>query len=126
MSLKASIEHLSAQGEVEHDPEARKTFLEFRDQLTEGKIRAAEKIVGEWKVNAWVKQGILLGFRLGQMVEDAAVWCAVHGLVIGDRANQVCHTSHPSRSWIDWLLVFVSVLAKACILGGLTLSENFL
>ncbi|PWZ40858.1 Glutathione synthetase, chloroplastic [Zea mays] len=25
---------------------------------------------------------------LGQMVEDAAVWCAVHGLVVGDRANQ--------------------------------------
>jgi hypothetical protein len=63
---------------------------------------------------------------LGQMVEDAAVWCVVHGLVVGDRANQVRHMSHPSRSWIDWLLVFVSVLAKACILGGLTLSENFL
>ncbi|PWZ41479.1 Glutathione synthetase, chloroplastic [Zea mays] len=26
--------------------------------------------------------------RAGQMVEDAAVWCAVHGLVVGDRANQ--------------------------------------
>jgi hypothetical protein len=63
---------------------------------------------------------------LGEMVEDAAVWCAVHGLVVGDRANLVRHMSHPSRSWIDWLLVFVSVLAKACILGGLTLSENFL
>ncbi|PWZ39480.1 Glutathione synthetase, chloroplastic [Zea mays] len=25
---------------------------------------------------------------LGQMVEDAAVWCSVHGLVVGDRANQ--------------------------------------
>ena len=43
MSLKNSIERLSAQGEVEHDPEARKLFLEFRDQLTQGKIRAAEK-----------------------------------------------------------------------------------
>jgi len=40
-SLKASIERLSAHGEVEHDPSARKTFLEFRDQLTQGKIRAA-------------------------------------------------------------------------------------
>jgi len=35
-------------------------FLEFRDQLTQGKIRAAEKKNGRWKVNAWVKQGILL------------------------------------------------------------------
>ncbi len=70
--LKSSIERLSAQGEVEHDPEARKTFLEFRDQLTQGKIRAAEKIDGRWTVNAWVKQGILLGFRLGVLAEMPA------------------------------------------------------
>ena len=63
MSLKNSIERLSAQGEVEHDPEARKLFLEFRDQLTQGKIRAAEKKDGRWTVNPWIKQGILLGFR---------------------------------------------------------------
>jgi 2,3,4,5-tetrahydropyridine-2-carboxylate N-succinyltransferase len=72
MSLKSSIERLSAQGEVERDPEARKTFLEFRDQLTHGKIRAAEKKNGRWMVNAWVKQGILLGFRLGALAEMAA------------------------------------------------------
>jgi 2,3,4,5-tetrahydropyridine-2,6-dicarboxylate N-succinyltransferase len=71
-SLKASIEHLVAQGEVESDPEARKTFLEFRDQLTRGKIRAAEKIDGKWTVNAWVKQGILLGFRLGVLTDMSA------------------------------------------------------
>jgi 2,3,4,5-tetrahydropyridine-2,6-dicarboxylate N-succinyltransferase len=67
--LKTSIERLAAQGEVEHDPEARKIFLELRDQLTQGKIRAAEKVDGQWKTNAWVKQGILLGFRLGTLVE---------------------------------------------------------
>jgi len=54
MTLKSSIERLSAQGEIEHDPAARKTFLEFRDQLTQGKIRAAEKVEGRWKVNPWV------------------------------------------------------------------------
>jgi 2,3,4,5-tetrahydropyridine-2-carboxylate N-succinyltransferase len=72
-SLKSSIERLASLGEVEHDPDARKTFLEFRDQLTQGKIRAAEK-VGEgkgarWIVNPWVKQGILLGFRVGVLAE---------------------------------------------------------
>jgi 2,3,4,5-tetrahydropyridine-2,6-dicarboxylate N-succinyltransferase len=72
MSLKNSIERLSAQGEVEHDPEARKLFLEFRDQLTQGKIRAAEKKTGRWTVNPWVKQGILLGFRLGVLAEMPA------------------------------------------------------
>jgi 2,3,4,5-tetrahydropyridine-2-carboxylate N-succinyltransferase len=71
-SLKASIERLAAQDEVEHDPEARKVFLEFRDQLTQGKIRAAEKMDGRWTVNAWVKRGILLGFRLGVLQEMPA------------------------------------------------------
>ncbi len=72
MSLKSSIERLAAQGEVENDPEARKIFLEFRDQLTQGKIRAAEKVDARWVVNAWVKQGILLGFRLGALTEMPA------------------------------------------------------
>ena len=72
MSLKNQIEHLAAQGEVEHNPEARFTFLEFRNQLTQGKIRAAEKHDGKWKVNPWVKQGILLGFRLGALAEMPA------------------------------------------------------
>src|SRR5690349_20230474 len=71
-TLKTSIERLAAQGEVERDLDARKTFLEFRDQLTQGKIRAAEKIDGRWTVNAWVKQGILLGFRLGALADMSA------------------------------------------------------
>jgi 2,3,4,5-tetrahydropyridine-2-carboxylate N-succinyltransferase len=69
-SLKTSIERLAAQGEVEHNPEARPAFLEFRDALTQGKIRAAEKIDGRWIVNTWVKHGILLGFRLGELSES--------------------------------------------------------
>jgi len=67
--LQASIERLSAPGEVANDLEAREVFLEFRERLTQGKIRAAEKINGRWTVNAWVKQGILLGFRLGALRE---------------------------------------------------------
>src|SRR5882762_771540 len=66
-SLQSVIERLATLGEVERNPDARKTFIEFREQLTQGKIRAAEKINGDWKVNAWVKQGILLGFRLGEL-----------------------------------------------------------
>jgi 2,3,4,5-tetrahydropyridine-2-carboxylate N-succinyltransferase len=68
-SLKSSIERLAALGEVEHNPEARSLFLEFRDALTQGKIRAAEKIDDRWVVNTWVKHGILLGFRLGELTE---------------------------------------------------------
>lgn len=70
--LKSAIERLAAMGEVERKPEARQTFLEFREQLTQGKIRAAEKTDGRWVVNTWVKQGILLGFRLGELAEMSA------------------------------------------------------
>ena len=71
-SLQSSIEHLASLGEVERDPEARKIFLEFRDALTQGTIRAAEQVNGKWRVNTWVKQGILLGFRLGTLTEMPA------------------------------------------------------
>jgi len=71
-SLQSSIEQLAALTDPLSEPEARRTFLEFRDQLTQGKIRAAAKIAGKWRVNAWVKQGILLGFRLGALAEMSA------------------------------------------------------
>src|SRR6202007_1613798 len=66
-SLKTAIERLASSGELERNPEARQTFLEFRDALTQGKGRAAEKKDGRWVVNPSVKQGILLGFRLGEL-----------------------------------------------------------
>jgi 2,3,4,5-tetrahydropyridine-2-carboxylate N-succinyltransferase len=66
-SLQADIERLALLGEVEQNPDARRAFVDFRDALTTGKIRAAEKVNGQWTVNVWVKQGILLGFRLGQL-----------------------------------------------------------
>jgi 2,3,4,5-tetrahydropyridine-2-carboxylate N-succinyltransferase len=48
----------------------RKVFNEFRAALTRGEIRAAERDEnGEWQTNAWVKQGILLGFKIGAMIE---------------------------------------------------------
>ncbi len=73
-SLKASIERFAALSDVHNNAEARAVFLEFRDALTQGKIRAAEKGVDtatpdRWLVNAWVKQGILLGFRIGDLAE---------------------------------------------------------
>jgi 2,3,4,5-tetrahydropyridine-2-carboxylate N-succinyltransferase len=68
-SLKAAIERLASLGEIENDPEARRVFFEFRDALTSGKVRAAEKDGARWVVNTWVKRGILLGFRLGELSE---------------------------------------------------------
>lgn len=64
-TLRSRVEKLAVSGSL--GPHARTTFLEFRDALTRGEIRAAEKRDGKWQVNVWVKQGILLGFRLGQL-----------------------------------------------------------
>jgi 2,3,4,5-tetrahydropyridine-2-carboxylate N-succinyltransferase len=47
-------------------------FYRFKAALNAGEIRAAEPDPGcstGWRVNAWVKKGILLGFRLGSIVD---------------------------------------------------------
>ena len=66
------IEHYAemAQLDAHARKDARRVFLEFRDALTRGEIRAAEELEGRWHVNVWVKRGILLGFRLGELEES--------------------------------------------------------
>jgi len=68
-NLQSEIERFYAAGALQgaDAARARAAFLELRDALTRGQIRAAEKRDGRWTVNAWVKQGILLGFRLGEL-----------------------------------------------------------
>ena len=69
--LRTSIEQFYAAGEnAASDPTARTSFEKFRDALTSGTIRAAEKVDGRWQTNAWVKKGILLGFRIGVLAES--------------------------------------------------------
>jgi 2,3,4,5-tetrahydropyridine-2-carboxylate N-succinyltransferase len=69
--LRSEIERLYASGSlpVEVAGQARHIFREFHQALTHGEVRAAEKHDGHWRVNTWVKQGILLGFRLGDLEE---------------------------------------------------------
>src|SRR5881396_3553836 len=66
-SLRSTIEALSAADTIPDPAAARAAFLDFRSRLTRGEVRAAEKVGAAWTVNAWVKQGILLGFRLGEL-----------------------------------------------------------
>ena len=69
-SLQQEIERLFALGpKAKDDPSATEVFLEFRSALSRGKVRAAEKRGAHWHTNGWVKQGILLGFRLGELTE---------------------------------------------------------
>ncbi|MCB1025164.1 MAG: 2,3,4,5-tetrahydropyridine-2,6-dicarboxylate N-succinyltransferase [Acidobacteria bacterium] len=68
MDLKQEIEQLA--NKTEFSREDRAVFGSFKVALRKGEIRAAEKDPdGTWRTNAWVKQGILLGFKMGRMVE---------------------------------------------------------
>src|SRR3981081_4026619 len=69
--MKSAIEQLAAAESIGDAGEVRRIFFDFRARLTRGEIRAAEKINGRWAVNTWVKQGILLGFRIGELKEIA-------------------------------------------------------
>lgn len=73
--LQAEIERLALLPASSGDPSARSTFERFREALTKGEIRAAQRINGRWKVNVWVKQGILLGFRLGELAQMSSGEC---------------------------------------------------
>ena len=73
MPLRENIEELAARGTAPFTDADRGLFQEFKAALNSGEIRAAEKdSTGQWIVNSWVKQGILLGFRLGALVDMSA------------------------------------------------------
>jgi 2,3,4,5-tetrahydropyridine-2,6-dicarboxylate N-succinyltransferase len=73
MSLREQIEELVERERAEYLPADRAVFEEFKAALNRGEIRAAERDAhAKWRTNAWVKRGILLGFRMGSIVEMTA------------------------------------------------------
>jgi len=63
------ISELSTRIECEYEnptSQAREVFEQFLEALNSGAIRAAERSGAEWRVNFWVKKGILLGFKVGK------------------------------------------------------------
>jgi 2,3,4,5-tetrahydropyridine-2-carboxylate N-succinyltransferase len=72
MELQTQIEELYARETKEFGEEYFRAFDEFKAALNEGRVRAAEPDASSpsgWRVNGWVKKGILLGFRIGRIVE---------------------------------------------------------
>src|SRR6266853_1492285 len=70
MSLREQIEQLADRENAEYSQADFALFAEFKTALNRGEIRAAERDAnGRWHTNAWVKRGILLGFRMGSIVE---------------------------------------------------------
>jgi 2,3,4,5-tetrahydropyridine-2-carboxylate N-succinyltransferase len=73
--LADRIGSLFAAGASANRDDARAAFFDLQRALGEGRVRAAEPdpdAPSGWRVNAWVKQGILLGFRFGDVVDQSA------------------------------------------------------
>ncbi len=72
MSLADSIAETFSQGSAASKDAARDLFAQLRTELAAGRIRVAEPDSTSptgWRVNVWVKQGILLGFRVGDVID---------------------------------------------------------
>jgi 2,3,4,5-tetrahydropyridine-2-carboxylate N-succinyltransferase len=70
MPLREQIEALGARADNEFTRDDRAIFEELKRALNRGEVRAAEKSAeGQWLVNSWVKQGLLLGFRMGVIAD---------------------------------------------------------
>src|SRR5215213_1192888 len=70
--LSDQVTALFSAGESADREEARAAFVQLRGELSAGRVRAAEPDAGSptgWRVNTWVKQGILLGFRWGALAD---------------------------------------------------------
>jgi 2,3,4,5-tetrahydropyridine-2-carboxylate N-succinyltransferase len=83
--LQSTIESLAAQGAAADRGHARAAYDELKQALEAGTVRSAEPDAASptgWRVNTWVKQGILLGFRFGDLVDQSA------GLPFSDKDTQ--------------------------------------
>ena len=70
MSLREQIEAIATRDAANFSDADLTIFNEFKSALNRGEIRAAERDAnGKWRTNAWVKRGILLGFRMGLIIE---------------------------------------------------------
>jgi 2,3,4,5-tetrahydropyridine-2,6-dicarboxylate N-succinyltransferase len=70
--LQADIERLFEEKPETYTEEHFRLFQKFKSALNDGAVRAAEPDHGSasgWRVNTWVKKGILIGFRMGAVVD---------------------------------------------------------
>ena len=70
--MQSQIERLFDDPPARYADEHFAVFQQFKDALNRGEIRAAEPDASAktgWRVNVWVKKGILLGFRMGHIVD---------------------------------------------------------
>lgn len=70
MSLQAQVESFLTAGKTEFAAPDFELFTQFKNAINKGEIRAAQREAdGQWKVNAWVKGMILMGFKMGRLTD---------------------------------------------------------
>ncbi|MGA2212529.1 MAG: 2,3,4,5-tetrahydropyridine-2,6-dicarboxylate N-succinyltransferase [Bryobacteraceae bacterium] len=70
--MRAEIETLFDENPSTYTDSHFQIFQRFKQALNSGEVRAAEPddaTTTGWRVNAWVKKGVLLGFRMGAVVD---------------------------------------------------------
>jgi len=95
--LASQIEELFDHPPETYSEEQRRIFQQFKEALNRGEVRAAEPDLREqtgWHVNSWVKKGILLGFRMGSIVEMGRYPTAQPFL---DKSTYPLKTIHPGE-----------------------------
>ena len=126
--LQAKIESLFDAPPSAYLAEHHTLFASFKQGLNDGTIRAAEPDPSSptgWRVNAWVKKGILLGFRMGSIVDmslDAAklpffdkstypvhTFSSADGVRIVPGGSSIRDASHIARGVICMPPMFVNV-----------------
>ncbi len=78
-ALQQQIEEYAATPAGQPLPgDTKELICDLLDALEAGAVRAAESVGGQWRAVPWVKRGILLGFRAGDLVEVAASHFSEH------------------------------------------------
>jgi 2,3,4,5-tetrahydropyridine-2-carboxylate N-succinyltransferase len=99
--LPSRIERLFDEPPGQYGEEHFRLFAEFKEALNRGEVRAAEPdptTKTGWRVNGWVKKGILLGFRMGEMMEMPAGQTAAGASGEGGRQTFVDKSTYPLRT----------------------------
>jgi 2,3,4,5-tetrahydropyridine-2,6-dicarboxylate N-succinyltransferase len=99
--LQPRIERLFDDQPALYNEEHFRLFGEFKDALNRGEVRAAEPDPATrtgWRTNPWVKKGILLGFRMGTIVDMSANGSTAAAAIGGAQQRFIDKSTYPLRS----------------------------
>jgi 2,3,4,5-tetrahydropyridine-2-carboxylate N-succinyltransferase len=99
--LSSQIERLFDEPPAHYSDEHFQLFQQFKDALNSGQVRAAEPdptAKTGWRVNGWVKKGILVGFRMGTIVDMSVGRSAIAPPLDSARQIFIDKSTYPLRA----------------------------